>query len=95
MGVEKVQREDYHSGASDTQDLIHCIPVIALAETTVHSPLRLRFMLTAAGEAQEHNYSGVFMAQGSNVSTLVVQIRSKETQERLIPRVLCFWDWSQ
>lgn len=37
MGIWEVQKEAYHSGASDTQHLNQLIPVIALAKTTTQT----------------------------------------------------------
>lgn len=72
------------------------IPVIALATATAQTPSGLRLLLMAADGPQEHMSSRVLMAlSGAASAELVVQVRPKETQERLRPRVLCSWDWNQ
>lgn len=73
---------DCHSGASDTRDLNHLIPTTACVQITAESPSVARLMLLAAGRAQMHNSFGGLMAPVGVVSPgLMVQIRTKETQD--------------
>lgn len=96
MGIREVQKEVYHSGASDIQDLNQLIPFTALVETTTQSASEPKLMLMAVGRAQEHMSSRVPMApKGAALSGVMVQIGPKDTQKRLRPRVLCLWDWRQ